>query len=84
MSKPLLALCKTVQPVMRDGYAGSYAHIYLPFYGYWFASGAQYAFPASSVPQNKQMTLGGSVQKDTFVKDCCDCSSTGTTSLAPE
>ena len=71
--KPLLSLCSIPKIAMRDGWAGQYAKILLPFYGYWFASGAQYSFPESEVPQDKSVTLSGTRTIDTFTKDCCTC-----------
>jgi len=77
MSAALLPLCSVGKIAMRDGYTGMTAHIILPFYeegdGFWFASGQQYNFPASEVPQSRSRTLGGLARPDTFEKDCCSC-----------
>lgn len=45
--------------MMRDGWAGVNAHIYLPFYGYWFASGAVFTPARSQIAQSTQPFIGG-------------------------
>lgn len=72
MSKPLLALCSIPKVATKDGWAGATAKLLLPFYGYWFASGAQYAFPLGSTTQDGAITVHGSNTADTFAKDCCN------------
>lgn len=54
-----LRLCDIPVRTNRDGYAGPNARIYLPFYGHYFFSGAQIAFPNSTVPQDRSRTIGG-------------------------
>lgn len=63
------------QPVTREGNAGAYAHTYLPGVGgkIWYASGIDYVYPRSEIPQNKSRTLVGLAKPNTFQKDCCDC-----------
>lgn len=73
MAKQLLPLCSIPKIAMRDGWAGPNAHILLPFYGYWFASGQIYDFPAATVAQNQERTLIGQTMPNTFAKDCCSC-----------
>lgn len=75
MSKPLLSLCQIPKLSMRDGWAGANAHIYLPFYqyGYWFASGQQYTFNNSTIPQWKGRTLGGTDMTTTYIKEAGAC-----------
>lgn len=69
--KPLLSLCSIPKTATKDGYAGALAKILLPFYGYWFASGAQVTFPRSEIPQDGAITVHGTNMADTFQKDCC-------------
>lgn len=71
MSKPLLALCSIPKVATKDGWAGATAKLLLPFYGYWFASGAQYAFPSGSIAQDGSTVVRGTNTVDTFQKDCC-------------
>jgi hypothetical protein len=76
--KPLLPLCSTPVAVTRDGNTGSQAKLLLPFVGYWFASGAQYAFPNAVIAQSNATTIHGTTMADTFAKTCCDsCSGAG-------
>lgn len=75
--KSLLSLCSIPKTAMRDGWAGAYAKILLPFYGYWFASGAQYTFPQAELAQNQELTFSGSNTPDVFRKDCCSCGACG-------
>lgn len=69
----LLPLCSLPKLATRDGYAGASARLLLPFLGYWFASGQEYTFPNSTIPQSTGMTLSGTIKPDTFQKDCCSC-----------
>ena len=71
MSKPLLPMCSLPVAVTRDGSTGAYAKLLLPFYGYWFASGAQYTFPTATLKQDTSQTVHGTNMADTFAKDCC-------------
>ncbi len=75
MSKSLLPLCSIPKQAMRDGWAGAYAHILLPFSssGFWFASGQIPTFPESTIAQDRSRTLSGTTKPDTFQKDCCSC-----------
>lgn len=76
-SVTLLPLCSIPKLADRDGSTGQYARLLLPFYdlgtGYWFASGQQFTFPGSTAAQNKQITITGSRQADTYVKDAGVC-----------
>lgn len=74
MSKPLLSLCSIPPVADRDGDAGANAKFYLPFYGYWAASGEVFSFPTNTIDQDRTMRLGGVSQPNTFQKDCCNCS----------
>lgn len=72
MSKPLLNLCSVGPVANRDGGVGGTAHIYLPFYGYWYASGQVY--PSNSpVQQDMSRLVGGTKMVDNFQKNCCCC-----------
>lgn len=75
--QPLLPLCETVVPTMRDGYVGGNAHILLPFYlegnGYWFVSGQIESGASGLIPQDQSMIVAGDRKPDTFKKDCCTC-----------
>lgn len=72
--KPLLPLCSIPTATMKDGNAGAYAKILLPFYsyGYWFASGAQYTFPSGSKTQDLSRVVRGMQMTDNYQKDCCN------------
>lgn len=69
-----LPLCSIPPVVSRDGYAGASASIYLPFFGRYFFSGAQYTFPNSSVPQSAARTVGGLSIPGAFSKEGGICS----------
>lgn len=56
-----------------EGHAGPYASFYLPFHGYWFASGQQYTFLSGEIAQRPSKTVLGLSRPDTFRKDCCGC-----------
>lgn len=74
MAIQLLPICSTPKQAIRDGYTGANAHIYVPFSGYWFASGQSYTFPSdTNVQQNQKITIDGTTKPDTFQKDCCHC-----------
>lgn len=70
MANELLSLCQVPKIAMRDSWTGPTAHIFLPFYefGFWFASGQQYAFPSGSAPQNTYPTMYGTTKPNTFIK----------------
>lgn len=67
-----LPLCAIPTVTSRDGYGGINANIYLPFYGFYFFSGAQYTFPGSTVGQNNKTYIGGITKCDTFQKEGCE------------
>lgn len=69
--KPLLPLCQIPAVATKDGWAGATAKLLLPFYGYWFASGATYTWPSATVPQDGSTTVHGTNMVDSFQKDCC-------------
>lgn len=69
--KPLLSLCSIPKVATKDGWAGATAKILLPFYGYWFASGANIHFPFSEIPQDQSQIVHSTNMADTFQKDCC-------------
>ena len=73
MSKPLLPLCSIPKQATRDGQAGENAHLYIPFYGYWFANGDVLDSPNSTIAQYRGVTLNGQAKPNTFQKDCCSC-----------
>lgn len=64
-ARQYLPLCSIPTQMSRDGYAGTNAHIYLPWYHnsagftYYFFSGKQVAFPNGSVPQDGSRLLNG-------------------------
>jgi len=73
--RALLPLCSTPAVQMRDGYAGVNAKLLIPFVGWWYANGATYTYPNSTIPQAVGMRMGGLRMIDNYAKDCCDCSS---------
>lgn len=77
MAKPLLALCSIPKRAIRDGWAGAYARLFLPFYnkgsGYWFASGQEYTFPSSTIAQDKTIATIATIKPDSFVKAAGVC-----------
>lgn len=79
MSFQLIPLCSTPKQATRDGLAGGNASFILPYapFGRWWASGKQFTFANSTVPQSKALTLGGRTQVDTYQKDCCNCLNQG-------
>lgn len=75
MSVALLPLCSQVKRATKDGYGGANARLFLPFYGYWFASGQVPTFAGSTAYQDNSLVDAGSVKPDTFQKDGVVCSS---------
>lgn len=75
MSVELLALCSTPKIAVRDGYVGASARLLLPFYryGYWFASGQQYTFAGSELPQASGLVSRATRQTNPFVKAAGVC-----------
>lgn len=75
MSLPLLSLCSVPKLADRDGGVGAHARLLLPFYGpgYWFASGQEYTFPESELPQDLSPTLTGVRQSNAYVKAAGVC-----------
>lgn len=69
MAKQLYPLCSVGRPTMRDGWVGKFAHILLPFYGYWFASGQVYTNSNSTIAQDNSLTIGGTSMHDNFRKE---------------
>ena len=72
MAKPLLNLCRVPPLADRDGNTGGIAHIFLPFYGYWYASGQIYPF-THSIAQDKSRTISGTRMINNYQKDCGCC-----------
>jgi len=54
-----LSLCQTPKVQLRDGEAGANAKIYIPFFGFYFASGETLTAPGSTIPQNNSFSLSG-------------------------
>jgi len=73
MAVNLLPLCQSVRPAMRDGYGGANAHIYVPFFGYWYADGAQLSFPNGTVAQATNPTIAGTYKDLPFHKAAGVC-----------
>ncbi len=66
--------CAMPKQALRDGYTGPNAHIVLPGYGIWFASGQSYAWN-QTVAQNHETVISGQAKPNTFSKGfgqgCC-------------
>jgi hypothetical protein len=75
MAVELLSLCSTPKIAIRDGLTGGTARLLLPFYqyGYWFASGQQYTFPKSELPQASGLVSYATRQTNPFVKAAGIC-----------
>lgn len=69
-----LSLCGIPPTLNRDGYTGINAHIFVPFCGFVFASGATITFPGSTIPQDQSRVIGGISMPDTFTKTGAACS----------
>lgn len=69
MSKELLPICSPGKLATRDGWTGAFARLFLPFYGYWFASGGTLNDPNSTIAQNRAPTLTGTIKPDTYEKN---------------
>lgn len=76
MAKLRLPLCGIPTVSDRDGQSAWSAH-WLPFYGYWSASGRVYAWPEMIARQDHSMRLGGVTMPNTYQKDCCTCAAGG-------
>jgi hypothetical protein len=74
MANVLLPLCSSQKIATRDGQTGALARLLLPFFGYWYASGQQFAFPNSTIAQDRSRTLNGTSKPSTFVKTPGVCS----------
>jgi hypothetical protein len=72
MAKPLLPLCSIPTIADKEGQGSNTFH-WLPFYGYWSASGQVLAFPTMEVRQDNTMRMGGVGMPNTYQKDCCTC-----------
>lgn len=69
-----LALCSKARPLLRDGWAGINAKIYLPFCGFFRADGATVVYPQSTIAQNRSPLMqGGGAPPDTFQKNSGSC-----------
>jgi hypothetical protein len=73
MALNLLPLCQSVRPASRDGYGGANAHIYAPFYGYFYFDGGQLAFPNGTVAQAVNHTIAGTYKDLPFHKAAGVC-----------
>lgn len=73
MSKPLLSLCSIPKITTRDGWVGATARLLLPFYGYWFPTGAAITFPNSTAAQDPAITMLATTKPDNFVKAAGIC-----------
>lgn len=78
MSINLLPLCESPRVATRDGWAGQNAHLFLPFYGYWYADGKVLTFPRSQVAQNPALTISGEYKTLPFHKAAGVCISPNT------
>lgn len=67
-----------MKPATPEGHAGPYAHVFLPFYGFWFPSGQQYSFNTGEIRQRASRPLNGLTRPDSFQKDCCGCGASQT------
>lgn len=73
MAKSVLAIHSTPAVADKDGHASGYAHMLLPFYGYWFASGQRLSWPSSQISQDLSHKISGTDMPNVFQKDCCSC-----------
>lgn len=73
MSVGLVSLCSVPPIATRDGDVGGSAHMYLPFYGHWYASGQIYSYNGT-LNQDKSRLLSGTKMLSNYKKDCCCCS----------
>lgn len=70
-SPRMLNLSTMPVPTNRDGWAGANAHIYAPFFGFYFFNGQTMTFPNSTIPQSQARTFRGTTLHNTFVKEGC-------------
>ena len=68
-----LSLCSIPTRMSRDGFAGEYAKLHLPFYGVYFFSGAQFTPVGDTVAQDTSKFIGGVSRPDTYMKENCFC-----------
>lgn len=71
--KQLLPLCSIPKLATRDGNVGALARIFIPFLGYWFASGQTFDDPRATIAQDQSMTFSGSHKPDTYQKAAGIC-----------
>lgn len=68
-----LALCSKPKQLLRDGWSGINAMIFVPFCGFLRADGATITFPNSTIAQNKSPLLAQGTMPDTFQKNPGAC-----------
>jgi hypothetical protein len=68
-SKEYVSLCSIPPRMSRDGWAGEFAKIYLPFHGLMFFSGASLDTSGATIAQDKYPFLGGISKPDTYRKE---------------
>ena len=68
-SKEYVSLCSIPARMSRDGWAGEYAKIYLPFHGLMFFSGATLSTEGGTIGQDQYPFLGGISKPNTFRKE---------------
>lgn len=73
MSVTLLPLCGIPKIVNRDGYAGPYGRLWLPFYGYLYAGGQTISSNAGTIPQYQGNSVSGTVKPDNYQKAAGIC-----------
>lgn len=71
--RSFLSLCSTPKIADKDGGVGALARLYIPGYGYWFASGQTFSNPNSQLAQDTTMTNIGTDKPDTFIKAAGIC-----------
>ena len=73
MAKQVLSLPYVPAVADKDGHASGYAHMLIPFEGYWFASGQRLSWPSAQIAQDKSHKISGTAMPNVFQKDCCSC-----------
>lgn len=69
-----LALCSKPKQLLRDGWSGLNAKIFVPFCGFVRADGATMEFPNSTIAQNNApLIAGGGTRPDSFAKNSGSC-----------
>jgi hypothetical protein len=68
-----LSLCSKPVQLLKDGWGGANAKIFMPFCGFVRADGALMVFPRSTVPQDFTLQLSSGSQPDSFNKNSGSC-----------